>query len=373
MLQIADLDLAAIVPQAPDRRQHSDGFHLEIFNMYDACARAMLREAFVRFGGGTEGHLLVVGLGEYGWLGESVILRTAKDWHIEHPQHAPRLTITVIDPEATRKVGDLLASSPYLDQVCDLKPHDVSPHLLGSILQSLWSGPRQAPSVAFMCFHDEATSLVAADRLRGQLPAEVPIIVHTIERDAGLGSLLRGRASERLIAVGREDRVFQLAASLQPVRELLAQAVHQAYVSHFRSHGVKGGPDKPATHFWEDLDEGYRPPSRAQAADFRRKLAMVGCKAVHVDDALIELHQFSEDELELLSRDEHDRWCAERKSQGWTYGSVRDNARKNHPNLIPWEDPRLDEPTKDLDRNAIRRLPAVLAMADYQVVRVDSS
>ena len=56
---------------------------------------------------------------------------------------------------------------------------------------------------------------------------------------------------------------------------------------------------------------------------------MVGCKAIHVDDALIELHQFSEDELERLSRDEHDRWCAERKSQGWTYGRVRDNARKN--------------------------------------------
>ena len=118
--------------------------------------------------------------------------------------------------------------------------------------------------MAFVCFHDEAAGLVAADRLRGRLPAEVPIIVHTVERDAGLGSLIRGRASERLIAVGREDRVFQLAASLQPVRELLAQAVHQAYVRHLRSHGVKGGPDKPATHFWEDLDEGYRAASRCR-------------------------------------------------------------------------------------------------------------
>ena len=116
-------------------------------------------------------------------------------------------------------------------------------------------GAAQAPSAAFVCFHDEAAGLVAADRLRGQLPADVPIIVHTIERDAGLGALLRGRASERLIAVGREDRVFQLAASLKPVRELLAQTVHQAYVSQLRSQGVKGATNKPATHFWEDLDE----------------------------------------------------------------------------------------------------------------------
>ena len=100
---------------------------------------------------------------------------------------------------------------------------------------------------------------------------------------------------------------------------------------------------------------------------------MVGCKAVHVDDALIEVHEFSVDAVERLARDEHERWCAERKSRGWTYGPTRDNARKVHPDLIPWEDPRLDEPTKDLDRNAVRQVPAVLAMADYQVVRIDSS
>ena len=89
VLQIADLDLAAVVRKHQMATKHNDGFHLEIFNMYEACARAMLREAVVRYSGGAAGHVLVVGLGDYGRLGETVIMR-AKDWHIEHPEHAPR-------------------------------------------------------------------------------------------------------------------------------------------------------------------------------------------------------------------------------------------------------------------------------------------
>ncbi len=200
----------------------------------------------------------------------------------------------------------------------------------------------------------------------------MPIVVHTIERDAGLGALIRGRASERMIAVGVKDRVFQIAASLRPVRELLAQAVHQEYVRHQRRQGISPGPDRPAVPFWETLGEDHRAASRAQAEDFKRKLALVGRKAVHVPDGLIELASFTDEELERLARDEHDRWCVERKRQGWTYGTPRCNEKKRHPNLVPWEDPRLDEKARDIDRMAIRRLPSILAMADYQVVRAST-
>ncbi len=369
VLQISDLEMAAVVRKHEMATRENDWFELEIFNVYDACARAMLREAVLGLEGVKSDQLLVVGLDQPGRLGELLILRAARDWHIENPGHDPRLIIDAVDRDASRKVADLRARHPFLDEVCEVRPHDVDPDGPTFLNQDSWlrEWANPVPDVAFVCLHDEATALVAADRLRSLLPAAVPIIVHTIERDAGLGALIRGRASERLIAVGLKDRLFQIAASLRPERELLAQAVHQEYVGHQQKQGVSPGPDKPAVQFWERLEEGYRVSSRAQAADFRRKLALIGRKAEHVPNGLIELATFSDDEVERLARDEHERWCAERRRQGWIYGTPRCDRKKCHPNLVPWDDSRLDEKTKNIDRTAIRRLPAILALADYQV------
>lgn len=104
--------------------------------------------------------------------------------------------------------------------------------------------------------------------------------------------------------------------------------------------------------------------------DIARKLGLIGLRAVTSPEGFFPLHQFREDEIERLARDEHDRWCQERRSRGWTYGEIRDNRKKLHPNLLPWDDPRITEPVKEIDRNAIRRLPAILARADYQIVRI---
>ena len=38
-----------------------------------------------------------------------------------------------------------------------------------------------------------------------------------------------------------------------------------------------------------------------------------------------------------LARLEHERWCVERKLNGWVHGADRDNNRRIHPSLVPWE------------------------------------
>ena len=38
-----------------------------------------------------------------------------------------------------------------------------------------------------------------------------------------------------------------------------------------------------------------------------------------------------------LARLEHERWCVERKLDGWVHGADRDNNRRIHPSLVPWE------------------------------------
>jgi voltage-gated potassium channel Kch len=371
VVQITDPGLPAVVRKHEMASLENDRFELHVIDAYDACARAMLREAVIGLGGVKSDRLLVVGLDEPGRLGERLILRAARDWHIENPSHRPPLIVEVIDQNARREVAALRSRYPFLDYVCEIYPRDADPAGRAPDDRSAWPGDRYgpAPDVAFVCLHDESRALVAADRLRSRLPAAVPIIVQTIERDAGLGALIRGRASERLIAVGFKDRLLQIAASLRPVRELLAQAVHQEYVRHRQRQADSPGASQPAVQLWEKLSEDYRAASRAQAEDFKRKLAMIGRRAVHAPEGLIDLDAFTDEEVERLARDEHERWCAERKRQGWTHGATRCDRRKHHPNLVPWDDPRLDEAAKEVDRTAVRRLPAILALADFQVVR----
>ena len=41
---------------------------------------------------------------------------------------------------------------------------------------------------------------------------------------------------------------------------------------------------------------------------------------------------------DLCRRIEHERWMRFHSLYGWTYGEVRDKARRKHPLMVPFED-----------------------------------
>lgn len=64
---------------------------------------------------------------------------------------------------------------------------------------------------------------------------------------------------------------------------------------------------------------------------------------------------------ERLAQNSHDIWAAQRLSEGWQLGSGRDDDRKLHPCLIPYDD--LPESEKEYDRlTALQTLRAILAL-----------
>lgn len=52
--------------------------------------------------------------------------------------------------------------------------------------------------------------------------------------------------------------------------------------------------------------------------------------------------------IEVMAKNVHEVWSQNRLNDGWTYGPVRDDARKQHPCLVPYEE--LPESEKDYDR-----------------------
>ena len=64
---------------------------------------------------------------------------------------------------------------------------------------------------------------------------------------------------------------------------------------------------------------------------------------------------------EQIAENVHEVWAAGRIAEGWTYGDVRDDAKKQTPCLVPYSE--LPESEKEYDRNtALETLRLILAL-----------
>lgn len=52
---------------------------------------------------------------------------------------------------------------------------------------------------------------------------------------------------------------------------------------------------------------------------------------------------------ENIAKNVHEVWSAGRMKDGWTYGEERNDAKRQHPCLVPYEE--LSEEEKEYDRN----------------------
>lgn len=65
--------------------------------------------------------------------------------------------------------------------------------------------------------------------------------------------------------------------------------------------------------------------------------------------------------LEFMAANVHEIWAKGRMDAGWTYGPVRDDAKKQHPGLVPYRD--LPESERAYDRDtAISTLKFICRM-----------
>lgn len=78
-----------------------------------------------------------------------------------------------------------------------------------------------------------------------------------------------------------------------------------------------------------------------------------------IDVGDIDLTEELEDLTEAIAENAHDIWARARMDEGWTYGLVRDDAQKKHPDLVPYS--RLPESEKEYDR--------LMAMNTLRLVR----
>ena len=70
---------------------------------------------------------------------------------------------------------------------------------------------------------------------------------------------------------------------------------------------------------------------------------------------------------EALARNTHEVWAAGRIREGWTYGPVRNDERRETPCLVPYDE--LPESEKDYDRNTSLETLRLIVKLGYKIVK----
>jgi len=320
---------------------------------------------------GAEGqHILVVGFGALG----QALAREFFATSVTGENAA--MMVTVIDPEADVRRRDFLGRHPGLPGVADLACIDGDVRLEDDALEAALVARvrRCAIAAVYVALPESAHPLSAAIALieragrSGLFRAPVFLCAPN-----GAGAPRRRHGAGR-VGDGADDPGDDLLGerALAPFGswadaldgsgigagevDARARAFHDAYR---RNLSGRGGPaDCP----WDELAEDYRRSNRRLAAHVRAKLSEAGFDlagwlgAVEGGRPAFDLPEWragiDEDLIERLARQEHRRWMMERALNGWSFGPVRDNLARRHPDMKPYD--QLSEEAREKDRVMVR-------------------
>ena len=153
------------------------------------------------------------------------------------------------------------------------------------------------------------------------------------------------------------ERILLRDHSIGEQLEIIARRLHEAYLAFSYGRG-KARNSRPALRAWEELSELYRNSNREQAAHIPEKMAVIGLEIRLGEPAASDgapVEAFSAEQVERLAQLEHVRWMGERML-----------GQPEHPDLQPWE--ALDEDAREIDRVAIRAIPAILRSCNLWIM-----
>lgn len=372
IVHIVDPDLCHLLEEQELESVRIDNFRLEFFNVFDSGARSWLEDfsPFSDAGGNRilRPHLLIVGIGR---MGEGLVINIAKNWKDMPHQSGEKLHITMIDREAVRKKESLLLQYPQVAKVCNIIPQQMeiessSLQTAGFLFDS--NGKCRVTSI-FVCLDNDSFGLSTALALhRRTREYHIPIVVR-MSRDAGLATLIRGEEKvdesfSTFHAFALLDRTCQPEQVLASTNEILARAIHENYRERQKKKG-QTPESNPSMVSWEKLQESLKESNRQQADHMGVKLRELCCNIVPLTDWDEKLFEFTQEEIEAIAKQEHERWMEERCRSGWKRGPKKDIKKKITPYLVPWED--LDDDIKEEDRSPVRNLPKYLAKIGYTI------
>lgn len=295
-------------------------------------------------------HFLVIGANE---LMEPLLHHVANDATLSPDQ---KIRITVVDPEAERKVGQYLASNEAIRGALSIHTIDIDPRHRD--LEKNLAELQIPPTAAFLMMEDTIRNM----EILGKIDRYFPRIPKALRDLSGvdLRPLLPANAtSVRIFGDIRE--VMSEPILLRELPDRLAKEFNESYNRSSEAAGLGEGCS------WNELSQTKKASSRASASHSRVKEEIL--RIVFEDRGEEALYEWLEESrqkflrlqekrsqneaefkkgfaallqeeplLDLLSRMEHQRWCHSYYAMNFSYGEEKDEIARTHPCLIEdWE------------------------------------
>lgn len=359
LARIDDPDLCALLRIQELNLSTEPSSSLDFFNTDEVGARLWLQRFPIDAHSGHP-HILVSRLDG---LGEWLIRHAARDWYDRRTEDVP-LWVSVADDQAEERVQALTDQNPAMEPVCRFVCTSTSDRGLRRLPQLHAELAAPALSRAYVTAYRDEDALETALALRNALEPGIPLVV-ALSRAHGVGRLINdAHASGKLTSINLEMfPTLELTCTTEFVRGGSFEPIAIALHSRWREDQIAAEKVAPT---WEELDESRKASNRAQARDIKAKIHSIGCTIVPLNDWGAKDFAFKPEELGRLARAEHERWVSERIDSGWRPGP-KDPEKKLTPYLIPYDD--LPDDAADLDRNAVRVIPQILAAAGFQIER----
>ena len=209
----------------------------------------------------------------------------------------------------------------------------------------------------------ERSALPAADQLDAHVDAAE--FMKIVERYVPEGELLERLAEA--VHIEFCDEMLGLGHAWAGTPEYLTS--HAALAKHAGRKPTRG--TLIALVDFDQLSDHLREQNRGVARDLPRKLevlglalrqdAPAGAGAITIDPA--------DPRLEELAMSEHRRWYDGKYKIGWRHGKKRDDVKKLHPSMLPWE--KITESEREKDRIMVREIPDIVAAAGMTLAQRD--
>ena len=145
----------------------------------------------------------------------------------------------------------------------------------------------------------------------------------------------------------------------------LAKRIHENYIEQNKKSAVN--PSDLALKPWDQLEDSLKQSNIDQADDIFNKISSIGFDVIYTGNTDRSIFSFSDEEIDILASQEHDRWMIERINGGWVYGKDKDIVKKVSPYLVPFN--KLSEDDKEKDRQPVKEIPRLLATVGLRVIR----
>lgn len=261
-------------------------------------------------------------------------------------------------------------SYPHIDKIIDLISHQTPIELLESDKLEEMNKMHPFSTIYIVNKDDNLSGKLLTILSKIETVNPIKVILTLMDPDGIINNWYTASELQNieLYKFNLVEEAFTEDSIISEKNDKLAKQVHQFYLPPLE----KRDPQKSSHVNWEKLNFDFKIQNRAQADHIYVKTRAMNLKIVPSSDSRPEVNIDEESKIfEILAELEHNRWMAQLYLNGWKYSEIRNDVKKLHTDLVPYD--QLSENVKDWDRDAVRNIPKLLSSLDMKLVAGESN